>query len=79
MIAGLVAQPRLDWSAVELFHMDEYVGLAAAAPAVCAPGCPNICSLSLLPAKFTISRARARTWMRSAFATAGCSRRLPST
>jgi glucosamine-6-phosphate deaminase len=32
VIAGLVAQPRLDWSAVELFHMDEYVGLAAAAP-----------------------------------------------
>jgi glucosamine-6-phosphate deaminase len=29
----LVASPRVDWSRVELFHLDEYVGLAADHPA----------------------------------------------
>ncbi len=29
----LVASPRVDWSQVELFHLDEYVGLAADHPA----------------------------------------------
>jgi len=31
--AALVAAPDIDWSRVEVFHMDEYVGLAAAHPA----------------------------------------------
>ena len=27
VIASLAAQPRVDWSAVEVFHMDEYAGM----------------------------------------------------
>ncbi len=33
VIAGLAAQQRIDWSAVEVFHMDEYVGIAESHPA----------------------------------------------
>ncbi len=29
-IAALTADPRLDWSRIEVFHMDEYVGIADA-------------------------------------------------
>lgn len=32
MLAALSADPRVDWSRVEAFHMDEYLGLAAADP-----------------------------------------------
>ncbi len=32
VIAALAAQPRIDWNAVELFHLDEYVGLPASQP-----------------------------------------------
>jgi glucosamine-6-phosphate deaminase len=33
LITRLVAAPDLDWSAIEVFHMDEYVGLPASHPA----------------------------------------------
>lgn len=33
MYAALVAEPDVDWSRVEAFHLDEYVGLAADHPA----------------------------------------------
>lgn len=32
MLAALVATPGIDWSRVEAFHMDEYLGLPADAP-----------------------------------------------
>ena len=32
-LAALTAAPGIDWSAVELFHLDEYVGLSEAHPA----------------------------------------------
>src|SRR5699024_9839599 len=32
MIARLGADPRIDWSLVRSFHLDEYVGLPATAP-----------------------------------------------
>ena len=32
MLSALVASPEIDWSRVVAFHMDEYVGLAPAAP-----------------------------------------------
>ncbi|HEU5115044.1 MAG TPA: glucosamine-6-phosphate deaminase, partial [Isosphaeraceae bacterium] len=31
-LAGLVAHPRIDWSRVAAFHMDEYLGLEADHP-----------------------------------------------
>jgi glucosamine-6-phosphate deaminase len=33
LIANLVAAPDLDWSSIEVFHMDEYVGISADHPA----------------------------------------------
>lgn len=33
LIANLVAAPELDWSAIEVFHMDEYTGIGADHPA----------------------------------------------
>ena len=33
LVAGLAAAPGIDWSRVTIFHMDEYVGLAASHPA----------------------------------------------
>jgi glucosamine-6-phosphate deaminase len=33
LIAGLAAAPGIDWGQVTVFHMDEYVGLAASHPA----------------------------------------------
>ena len=33
MIAALVQAPDLDWSKMEIFHMDEYVGMSAEHPA----------------------------------------------
>ncbi len=33
MLAALARQPGIDWSRVEAFHMDEYIGLAADNPA----------------------------------------------
>ncbi len=33
LLAGLTAAPGIDWSAVTVFHMDEYVGLPAGHPA----------------------------------------------
>lgn len=33
VVAGLVASPEVDWSRVELFHMDEYVGMPESHPA----------------------------------------------
>lgn len=33
LVANLVAQPELDWSSIEVFHMDEYVGISADHPA----------------------------------------------
>jgi glucosamine-6-phosphate deaminase len=32
MIEALIAKPGIDWRRVTAFHMDEYIGLAAAAP-----------------------------------------------
>ena len=32
MLAGLCAAPDIDWARVTAFHMDEYIGLAPAAP-----------------------------------------------
>lgn len=32
MLAALIAQPDIDWSRVNAFHMDEYIGLAPDAP-----------------------------------------------
>jgi glucosamine-6-phosphate deaminase len=32
-LAALVAEPGIDWSRVEMFHLDEYVGLPASHPA----------------------------------------------
>ncbi|HUY82457.1 MAG TPA: glucosamine-6-phosphate deaminase [Acidobacteriaceae bacterium] len=32
VLASLVAQPRIDWSRVTAFHMDEYIGLPPGAP-----------------------------------------------
>jgi glucosamine-6-phosphate deaminase len=33
LVAGLASAPGIDWSRVTIFHMDEYVGLAASHPA----------------------------------------------
>jgi glucosamine-6-phosphate deaminase len=33
VIAELVKQPAIDWGAVQIFHMDEYIGLDASHPA----------------------------------------------
>jgi len=33
MLAALVAAPGVDWSAVSMFHLDEYIGLGAGHPA----------------------------------------------
>lgn len=33
LISNLVAAPELDWSAIEVFHMDEYTGISADHPA----------------------------------------------
>ena len=33
MLAGLVAEPNVDWSKVVLFHLDEYVGMPITHPA----------------------------------------------
>ena len=33
LIYWLAQQPRIDWSALEVFHMDEYVGMEASHPA----------------------------------------------
>lgn len=32
MLAALIATPGIDWSRVEAFHMDEYIGLSAGSP-----------------------------------------------
>lgn len=32
MLARLIASPGIDWARVELFHMDEFIGLPAGAP-----------------------------------------------
>ena len=32
VLAALVASEEIDWSRIEAFHMDEYIGLSAAAP-----------------------------------------------
>ena len=32
VLAGLVADPDIDWSRIHAYHMDEYIGLPAAAP-----------------------------------------------
>ena len=80
-LAELILQSRgsVDWSRVDGFHMDEYIGLGAKHPASSAPTSGGTSSTTSPSAASPKSKGKPRTPRRKPLATPICSRLRPST